>query len=62
MKDFLWDEADGDIHYNLIAWDQVCRPKERGGLGIGNICRRNMAHLGKWWWRFSCERTIMEED
>lgn len=38
-----------------MAWGQFCRPNERRGLGIGNICTRNKTLLGKWWWRFSNE-------
>lgn len=62
MIDVLWDGADGDHHGHWVAWDQVRRPKEREGLGIGNICMRNKALLGKWWWRISTEGVVMEED
>lgn len=44
-RDFLWDEVDGDPHCHLVAWEQVCKPKDREGLGIGNICLRNRALL-----------------
>lgn len=55
MRDFIWDGADGDPHCHLVAWEHVYKPKDRGGLGIGNICLRNRALLGKWWWRFYAE-------
>ncbi|XP_073024393.1 uncharacterized protein [Primulina eburnea] len=56
MRDFLWDGADGDKHCHVVGWEYVTRPKDRGGLGLGNICLRNRALLGKWWWRGSVER------
>lgn len=33
-----------------IQWDIVCCNKEKGGLGVGQLCEFNMALLGKWWW------------
>lgn len=62
MIDVLWDGADGDHRSHWVAWDQVRRPKERGGLGIGNICMRNKALPRKWWWIISTEGVVMEED
>lgn len=49
MRDFLWDEPNGEHHSERVAWDQICRPKERRGLGVSNICLRDRALLGKWW-------------
>lgn len=37
MRDFLWARVDGNLHCNIVAWDQVCKPKEKEGLGIENI-------------------------
>lgn len=34
IRDFLRDEADGDSHCHLVAWELVCIPKYRGGLGL----------------------------
>ncbi|KAK6128405.1 hypothetical protein DH2020_037841 [Rehmannia glutinosa] len=55
MRHFLWDSADGDNHIHFVAWDEVIRPKEVGGFGIGNICLKNKVLLGKRWWRFQVE-------
>lgn len=59
MRNFLWDGVDGKSHMHLVAWNQVCKPKEMGGLGIGNICSKNKALLGKWWWMGSVERNSL---
>lgn len=34
-----------ETHSHLVAWNQVCKPKDKGGLGIGNIYLRNKALL-----------------
>lgn len=46
MRDFFWDGPDGEHHCHLVACDQVCRPKERGSLCIGNICLRSRVLQG----------------
>ncbi|RVW53339.1 Transposon TX1 uncharacterized 149 kDa protein [Vitis vinifera] len=40
---------------HLVRWDVVCKPKEIGGLGFGNISLRNLALLRKWLWRYPRE-------
>nr|KYP35262.1 Putative ribonuclease H protein At1g65750 family [Cajanus cajan] len=42
FKSFLWGE-------------RVCRSKEEGGLGLCDLCKFNMALLGKWKWRMLTE-------
>lgn len=51
QRDFLWEGGRGKKDH-LVKWDNVCRPKEFGGLGIGHLNERNVAILGKWLWRF----------
>ena len=31
-----------------MGWEDVCKAKENGGLGIGNLEKRNKAFLMKW--------------
>jgi hypothetical protein len=38
-----------------VKWDQICLPKEQGGLGIKNLATFNKALLAKWKWRFLTE-------
>ena len=56
MRDFLWEGGDllGGDH--LVGWPPVCLAKEKGGLGIGNVEKRNKALLMTWLWRFPNER------
>ena len=45
----LWDyKTESGIKINsLVAWDRVCRPKQRGGLGVLNFKLQNEALLLK---------------
>ncbi|RVW72100.1 Rhodanese-like domain-containing protein 8, chloroplastic [Vitis vinifera] len=56
QRDFLWGggNLEGKIH--LVKWDVVCTEKRNGGLGLRRIATLNRALLGKWTWRFACER------
>ena len=50
---FFWGEighkyAQDRRKLHLINWEQVCMPKCKGGLGIGNLKARNHALLLKW--------------
>jgi hypothetical protein len=49
---FIWtgsDEAGGEKC--KVAWINVCRPKELGGLGISDLTRVGVALRVRWVWR-----------
>ncbi|CAB4278922.1 unnamed protein product [Prunus armeniaca] len=52
MRNFLWEGVEEGRKDHLVNWEVVSLPKENGGLGIGNLRKRNEALLGKWLWRF----------
>lgn len=37
MRDFLWEGFGRDKSSHLVSWEVVTKPKEFGGLGIGNL-------------------------
>jgi len=56
MRDFFWEGFGEGKSNHLVNWDEVSKSKWNGGLGVGNIIKRNMALLGKWLWRFPLEK------
>ncbi|RVW63734.1 LINE-1 retrotransposable element ORF2 protein [Vitis vinifera] len=59
QRDFLWSGIGEGKKDHLVRWDVVCKPKEIGGLGFGNISLRNLALLGKWLWRYPKEGSAL---
>jgi len=33
MRDF-WSKHDSDDDFHCVSWDEICCPKDEGGLGI----------------------------
>jgi len=50
----LWNKKteDGEKCYSLAAWDKICRPKKKGGLGILNLRVQNDGLLLKYLHKF----------
>ena len=48
---FLWGGGPEQNKIAWIKWEVVCLPKEKGGLGLKDINRFNLALLGKWKWQ-----------
>ena len=56
QRSFLWGGGTDHKKIAWIKWDQVCLPKEKGGLGIKDIDTFNLALLGKWKWNLMQEK------
>ena len=50
QRRFLWGGNSEGKKIAWISWQQVCAPKEKGGLGIKDIKVFNRALLIKWKW------------
>lgn len=59
MQNFLWDGCQEIGGHYFVAWKDVCKPKELGGLGIGNIWLRNRTLICKWLWGFPLEQEAL---
>lgn len=43
LRNFLWNDCEESKKLALIKWDNICKPKECGGLGIKNLQWKNEA-------------------
>ena len=50
QRNFLWGGGAERKKIAWVAWDQVCMPRDKGGLGIKAIKDFNRALLIKWKW------------
>jgi len=55
QRKFLWGYGVKGGKITLVKWAKLCKPKEKGGLGIKNIKLFNRALLAKWKWRLDIE-------
>ncbi|RVX21581.1 putative ribonuclease H protein [Vitis vinifera] len=59
QRDFLWGEGNLERKAHLVKWEVVCGDKEKGGLGIRKLTLLNKFLLGKWIWRFACDKDAL---
>uniref|UniRef100_A0A803PJL9 Uncharacterized protein n=1 Tax=Cannabis sativa TaxID=3483 RepID=A0A803PJL9_CANSA len=59
MRDFFWEGGDLGGGNHLAAWEEVCRSRKEGGLGIGGLELKNKGMLMKWLWRFPLEENSL---
>jgi hypothetical protein len=52
QRDFLWQGAETKKKWALVAWEEVCKPKFKGGLGLQDPQVTNEAYGEKIWWQW----------
>jgi len=52
QRRFLWGWGKERRSIAWVSWEDLCKPKEEGGLGLKDIKKVNAALLAKWRWRF----------
>ncbi|XP_074315304.1 uncharacterized protein LOC141651495 [Silene latifolia] len=51
---FLWYGTDNRESPALVSWENICKPKRKGGLGIKHLIWWNVAAIVKYaWWVFT---------
>ncbi|KAK3210997.1 hypothetical protein Dsin_015703 [Dipteronia sinensis] len=59
QRSFLWGYGIQKRKMHAEKWMEVCKSKDRGGLGIGRMVDKNKAMLAKWIWRFDREENSL---
>jgi hypothetical protein len=48
----LWRGAEDKKKWALVAWEKLCCPKRKGGLGLQDLKTTNDVYGSKLWWRW----------
>ncbi|GAU42698.1 hypothetical protein TSUD_43080 [Trifolium subterraneum] len=51
QKKFLWSGLSNSTRISWVKWDDVCKPKKDGGLGVRDLRLTNTSLLAKWRWK-----------
>lgn len=60
-RTFFWQGGHTKTKYHLVKWDIICKPKNKGGLGIKDLRKLNLSLLCKWWWKLENEQGIWQD-
>ncbi|CAN1169819.1 Putative ribonuclease H protein At1g65750 [Linum perenne] len=47
IRNFVWGSSDEQRKVYLMSWDQICAPKDKGGLGLRQARFLNLAYMIK---------------
>jgi hypothetical protein len=60
-QDFFWQSDGHKRKYRLTKWNIICRPKDKGGLGIEVLEIKNQCLLSKWLFKLLNEEGVWNE-
>ncbi|XP_057443962.1 uncharacterized protein LOC130736132 [Lotus japonicus] len=52
MRNFVWGGSEEANKIAWVSWENVCKPKESGGLRVKDLFSFNRGLIGKWIWRY----------
>jgi hypothetical protein len=62
IRRFFWEGVDDQRKLHMVNWATVCKPKDRGDLGIINTKILNVAFLLKWVWKLCQNKQALGGD
>ena len=57
QRNFLWGSSGEKAKFSLVSWEDVCKPKEHGGLGLRDPEIMSEILGAKIWWRWVSHST-----
>ncbi|XP_071700031.1 uncharacterized protein [Rutidosis leptorrhynchoides] len=56
----FWGGSGDELKISWVNWDDVIRPWAEDRLSLGSLkCKKSLALIAKWWWRFKIETTSL---
>ncbi|KAL8140429.1 LOW QUALITY PROTEIN: hypothetical protein V2J09_006450 [Rumex salicifolius] len=52
-QNFIWGSFGDERRMHLLPWEEICKPRSLGGLGLKRMKEFNLAMIGKLAWRFA---------
>jgi hypothetical protein len=60
LRKFWWGFSPNKNHnLTLLAWDNICKPKSLGGLGIRSLDTMNLSLLAKLGWNLTIKKPML---
>ncbi|GJU50290.1 RNA-directed DNA polymerase, eukaryota, reverse transcriptase zinc-binding domain protein [Tanacetum coccineum] len=59
LKGFLWNHGETSKGNAKVAWKNICKPKDQGGLGLKNLQVWNKALLAKHVWNIATKKDTL---
>ncbi|XP_058745931.1 uncharacterized protein LOC131618790 [Vicia villosa] len=59
QREFLWGGGVDKVGIAWVGWDEICKSKKEGGLGVRCLLKANDSLLCKWKWRFLVEEDVI---
>ena len=53
---FFWEGQGNKRKYHMVNWQDICKPKDLGGLGVINTKLMKTALMLKWIWKLFTEQ------
>jgi hypothetical protein len=51
IRSFFWAGSADRRKYHFVKWKWICKPKQKGGLGVKDPLKFNISLICKWWWK-----------